>query len=297
MIELRRVESDADFDSWAAVKSAVEPDEPVTGQEMRETGKPERLLLLAEDGGDVVGSGIASPSSFPGACFVAPRVLPAARGRGVGASLLRALADHAAALGKDALIAHVDGADERSQRFAAGFGFEEIDRQVCQVREVRGSEPQAPPADGLELVSIAERPELLRAAYDRVAVEGYADLALPTPIEVPLDEWLEEEATLPEASFVALADGEPVGYAGLLRVAATPGVAEHGLTAVRRDHRRRGVATALKRAQIRWAASSGLRELVTWTQRGNADMQGLNERLGYVVTAEELTLRAELPLV
>jgi mycothiol synthase len=295
MIELRRVESDADYDSWAVIKTEVIPEGPVTGEEMRRSEQPERLLLLADLDGATVACGIASPSSFPDACFVGPRVLAHARGHGVGEALLRRLAAHGTGLGRERLIAHVDAADERSRRFASRFGFVEIDRQIMQVRQVGNEAPPQPP-DRLRLASVAERPELLREAWERVAVEAYADLPLPDAIEVSLDEWLCEEATWPEGSFVALDEDEVVGYAGLLRVAATPGAAEHGLTAVRRDRRGRGVATALKRAQLAWAAASGVRELVTWTQRGNEDMQRLNARLGYLVACESMTARAPLPL-
>ena len=298
-MNLRPVESDADHEAWAAVKSAVIPGEPVTGEELRRLAKPDRLLLLAETDGVVVGCGIASPSSFLGATFVGPRVLPEARGQGVGALLLEALADHGAALDRTALVAHVDGADARSLGFARRFGFTEFDRQVQQTRLLSGEAP-SPPRNGLlpgqlgvELVSIAARPDLLEQAWRQVAVEAYADIPLPEPIEVPLDEWLREEATLAEGSFVALRGDEVVGYAGLLRLDARLTAAEHGLTAVRRDLRRQGVATALKRAQIAWAAASGLQELVTWTQRVNGDMQRLNGRLGYLVTSESITVRAE----
>jgi mycothiol synthase len=56
---------------------------------------------------------------------------------------------------------------------------------------------------------------------------------------------------------------------------------EHGLTAVRRSHRRQGIATALKRAQMAWAAEHGYRELVSDMVEGNAAMRAVNERLGY----------------
>ena len=291
MITLRTAEDDAGLETWAAIKSAVAPDEPVTGEELRRTATRGRLLLLADVGASAVGCGLASPSSFPDATFVAPRVLPAARGQGVGCALLEALADHAAALGRPTLVAHVDGGDVRSLRFARRFGFVEFDRQVEQRRSL-GAELEPTVPAGLEIVAISERPKLLERAWREVAVEAYADLPLADPIAVPLEEWLEEEATLPGGSFVALAGEEVVGYAGLLRLDAAAGVAEHGLTAVRRDHRGRGIATALKRRQLAWAASNGLRELVTWTQRRNEDMQRLNRRLGYTVTRESVILRA-----
>jgi GNAT superfamily N-acetyltransferase len=63
--------------------------------------------------------------------------------------------------------------------------------------------------------------------------------------------------------FVALADGEVIGCAGLLPDPDHPRRAEHALTAVRRDWRRRGVATALKRSTLAWAAGHGFTEVYT----------------------------------
>jgi GNAT superfamily N-acetyltransferase len=115
------------------------------------------------------------------------------------------------------------------------------------------------------------------------------------PVEVSLEDWLRDEATLPAGSFVALADGEIVGYSGLIEH-DNSGVAEDGLTVVRRDWRRRGLALALKRFEHAWAAQNGVRELVTWTQRENEGMRRLNELLGYEYRAVSLTMCAPLPL-
>jgi mycothiol synthase len=90
------------------------------------------------------------------------------------------------------------------------------------------------------------RPELREAAYP-LAREGWADFATAEAVTISLDDWLRDEATLPEGSFVALADGEIVGFSGLCRH-DDEGVAEDGLTVVRRDWRRRGLALALNRA-------------------------------------------------
>jgi GNAT superfamily N-acetyltransferase len=219
-------------------------------------------------------------------------VLPQARRRGVGSALLRALADHLTAEGYELASAHVDGRDEGSLAFAARYGFEEVDRQVEQIRAVAAEPPVEPPAD-VRFVTVAERPELLREAYD-LAREGYADLATTYAVEVSLDDWLRDEATLPAGSFVALAGDEIVGFSGLLRL--DEGRAEDGLAVVRRAWRRRGLATALKRAKLAWAAENGIREIVTWTQRGNDAMRATNERLGYVYGEVSITVRAPLPL-
>ena len=63
---------------------------------------------------------------------------------------------------------------------------------------------------------------------------------------------------------------------------------------MRRDWRRRGLATALKRAELAWAAANGIREIVTWTQRGNDGMRAANERLGYVYRSVSVTMRAPI---
>jgi mycothiol synthase len=297
MIEIRAAETDADLEVWRTIRLRVRPDErAMTVEQMRATATPERLVVLAELDGRVAGSGIADRSSLGNRAFVMPRVLPETRRRGVGTALVRALEAHAADLGAEAAVTFVNGLDEGALAFAPRFGFEEVDRQVEQVKEL-GSEPEPTPEfpAGVEIVTIADRPELLREAYD-LGVQGYADMATRWPATITLDVWMREEATSPEGSFVALADGEIVGYSGLMRDADDPARAEDGLTVVRRDWRRRGLAVALKRAELAWAAANGIREVYTWTQRGNDGMRRVNEQLGYAYRHVELTMHAPLPL-
>ena len=66
-----------------------------------------------------------------------------------------------------------------------------------------------------------------------------------------------------------------------MRRAADPHLAEHGLTFVAATHRNRGIATALKQAQIAWASRNGYRELQTSTQVANTPMRAVNDKLGY----------------
>jgi hypothetical protein len=51
----------------------------------------------------------------------------------------------------------------------------------------------------------------------------------------------------------------------------------------------------LKQAELDWASRNGIRELVTWTQRGNESMQALNRSLGYVDRERVLTFQGPLP--
>jgi mycothiol synthase len=293
-MRVARIDGD-ELEAYAAVWNAITPDEPVSAEQQRErlARDPRRLHLLAEDDGVAIGCGFAGPSDSPGRGFLAPRVLPEARRRGTGTALLRELAGHLHAHGFATASSHVDGNDEGSLAFARRFGFEEGDRQVEQVLALHGEPVEVEPPAGVRFVSIAERPELLRAAYD-LARQGYADLATEDEVVVSLEDWLRDEATLPGGSFVALAGDEIVGYSGLC--ARADGGAEDGLTVVRREWRRRGLANALKRAELAWAAANGVREIVTWTQRGNDGMRALNERLGYVYRSVVVSVRAPLPL-
>jgi GNAT superfamily N-acetyltransferase len=294
VIAVRRAETDADYELWAQIKTVVVPNEPTTAEQLRRLdSEPGRLMLLADVDGETVGCGVAGRSSFGGRAFIAVRVVARARRRGVGTALAEALIDHARALDVTGVNAFVDAADEDGLRFVRRYGLEEVDYQLEQVRAVRDEPPPDVPA-GIVLVALdGRREELLRAAWP-IAEAGYADMPTPQPMEVPLAEWLRDEATLPDGSYVAFEDNEIVGYAGLME-RAEAGTAEHGFTVVRRDRRGRGIARALKQAEIHWASRNGIHTLVTWTQRGNESMQGLNRRLGYVDCDRAITFQGPLP--
>jgi mycothiol synthase len=294
MIELRVVSTDADYESWAAIKTRVVPNEPVTAEQVKASDEDGRLLLLAALDGVDAGCGIGVPSGFAGLAFTMARVLPEHRRRGVGSELVRALCDHARALGREGINAFVDDDDPGSLAFVHRFGLRQVDYQLHQVRVV-GDEPPAPQLPGIDLIALgARREELLRAAWP-MAEQAYADVPVPGGWSPSLEVWLRTEATVPDGSFVALEFGEVVGWAGL-QEHAEPETAEHGLTAVRRDRRGRGIARALKLGQLRWAADAGLRRLVTWTQQGNEPMQALNRSLGYEDVSKVLTMQGPLPL-
>jgi mycothiol synthase len=115
-------------------------------------------------------------------------------------------------------------------------------------------------------------------------------------VQVPEQEWERDWIGTPEASFVALADGDVIGVASLRLDAEHRGKAENGYTAVRREWRGRGVAAALKQTTLAWAASHGITQIQTWTQRGNDAMRALNERLGYRYGMVSIRVEGPLPL-
>src|ERR1700735_2697586 len=230
MFCLTAAESDADLERWRQVRVAVAPGErAATVGEMRGWEHPGRLLLLAEQDGQLVGSGVADNSDLGGG-FVCPRVLPEARRRGAGTALLLALARHCEAQGHAKVAAVVE--DEGSAAFAHRFGFSEVDREVEQIRKI-GAEPAAVAPPGVDIVSIAERPDLWEQAYHWLH-ETFADMALTSTMQVSLAEWQRDWITTPESSFAALAGGEVVGVASLWLDAEPPSRGGSGDTGGRR---------------------------------------------------------------
>jgi mycothiol synthase len=265
---------------FCEVWAVITPREPLTPEQLlrRKERQPDRLYLLAEQEGRPVGVALVAPTDSPNRRYVGVRVLPDRRRRGIGAALFEAALAHAQSLEQDWISTDVSEADSEAVAWAERRGFEERSREVELVLRLSGDEqPAPPPPRGIEIVEVT--PDLHEAAY-ALTKEAWEDLPVSVQLEVASFEvWLEEDMTGP-ISFAAMEDGELVGFAGLIG-RDVPGLLEHGLTATRRTHRRRGIATALKRTQIAWAAANGYRELITYTQDRNEGMQAINAALGY----------------
>jgi GNAT superfamily N-acetyltransferase len=289
------------LEAYAAVRNTVVPREPVTAEEVARSRlrKPGDVRMLARVDWHVAGCAGAIPSDLPDRTFAAIAVLPDFRRRGIGTAFLRRVAEIARAHGSSLVAGAIEEGDGAAAAFVSPFGFVEVLREIEVARLLgEGVDEEGPEPEGIEILPVGAREGLLEGAY-AVACEALPDMPLPAPYIVPsFARWAEEDATGPgvlhEASLVALDSGRVVAFAGLLRRAADPRLAEHGLTAVARSHRGRGIATALKRRQIAWAARHGYRELVTWTQEGNTAMQAVNRRLGYVPRPAWIRLEAPL---
>lgn len=291
-LRVRVADSDTDLEAWRRVRLAVLPNErALSVAEMRAMATDETLYLLAEVDGELAGSGLSGRSSFDYA-GLHPRVIPEMRRRGVGTAILRVLADHAMSRGFTEAGSIMD--DAGSLAFAERFGFREVDRQIEQIRAI-GAEPEPAIPEGIRVVTVAEQPQLWARAYDPFAREAISDMATHLPVVVSREQWERDWLAWPEAMFLALDGDEIVACAGLEFDPDRPDRSEHALTAVTGRWRRRGLATAMKRLTLSFAAEHGIREVYTWTQRDNADMRALNERLGYVYGAESITVRGPLP--
>jgi len=189
--------------------------------------------------------------------------------------------------------------DAESLAWTERRGFVEVGRNSMLVLDLRAIEPPAVvPPQGIEIVTWAERTGVEREMY-AVAQEAYPDVPGEEEAEVaPFEEWLSMDmqgaSDRPEATFLALADGEVVAYAKLALSLARPAVAMHDMTGVRRAWRGRGIAAALKAAEIAWAKEQGYERLETQNEERNEPIRRLNERYGYVVEPGSVTVRGPI---
>ena len=236
-----------------------------------------------------VAAGSATGAIFPqrvNRVFTIITVLAEQRRRGAGSALYEAISAWTAERGLSELEVPVLDNDPESLAFAQRRGLVEERRELGVVLDLAGIAPQKiEPPSGVEIVTWAERPELARGMYE-VALEAEPDIPGAQDDDVePFDEWLAHDmqgsGDRPEATFVALAGDEVVGYAKFSLTAAQPTIAHHDLSAVKRAWRGRGVARALKAAQINWALANGYEELHTRNEQRNEPIRRLNARLGY----------------
>lgn len=256
--------------------------------------------LIARIDGAAAGSGFAAiQPQRPELVVVLITVLAGQRRRGAGTALYEAISAWTRERGLDELEAVVADDDDESLGFALRRGFVE-DRREKGVA-LRLAEIDAPPVDpppGIEIVAWAERPELARGMYE-VAVEASPDVpGWEDELMEPFEDWLAHEmqgaGDRPEATFVALAGDEVIGYAKFSLTEAQPTTAHHDLTGVKRAWRGRGVARALKATQIAWAKANGYEELRTRNDERNAPIRKLNKEFGYRPAIGRIYLKGPL---
>jgi GNAT superfamily N-acetyltransferase len=296
-LTLRRVEGEDDVDVFLALRHAIDPEHMPTRAQYREHVKaPGRVDLIAELDGEPVaaafverhGENVDGPVAW-----ISVRVLARHRRRGVGTTLFRELSAVARADGKSELVFSARHDDPDSLDYLGKRGFAEALRMRESILELAEAQSAFAPPPQVMLVPFAA--ELDETVYD-VALDVARDV--PTAQESfeigTFERWRDDQlppTTLRDCSFVAQADGVPIGYAILVQGEEGEGL--HCMTGVRRAWRRRGIALALKQAQIDAAKAAGLRRLRTANAVQNP-MLLVNERLGYRRDVEWIHLRGPL---
>jgi GNAT superfamily N-acetyltransferase len=203
-------------------------------------------------------------------------------------ALWRQASAAARAIGKDGLEVWTTDETPEVVQFLEARGYETVRRYRITELDVDAAPEPDPPR--FPLTTFAARPDLAETLYE-IACQAYPDQPGRSEQRMPpFEGWRSWglDPHPPDAYFIAL-DGERVLGYGYLEVDGDG--AKHGFMALRREARGRGVAGAIKRAEIAWAKAHGVRTLRTATEQRLTSMVSLNERLGYRLLYTELVLR------
>jgi GNAT superfamily N-acetyltransferase len=279
---ISEVADEAGLRVWLEIRNALEPDDPLRLDELlaRRRAEPERRELVARVGSAPIGAASVGQKTSPSdAAYGFIGVLPAARRGGVGSALLAALSAIARGWGRSTLELWAREDEPDGITFLMNRGYREAMRECGLALEVTTAPPPPRLPPGIRLAPVGAEPGFSRGAYD-LASRTWQDI--PSETGIPAREaWLEVNAKdAPDGALVALDGDLVVGFAGLHRLARDDAY-EHGLLAVLPEYRRRGIARALKLAQVEWVRAAGGRRLVTWNAETNAAARDLNLSLGY----------------
>ncbi len=295
--------SERDYATIVMIRNTIYPEHQLTVGEVQhgDAHREEHILLqrwIGELDGQPVGSASYSHMSWnyhPRKFSVRVTVLPEHEKHGYGSALyhnlLLSLAEH------DPILLRTGVREDhvRGVRFAEKCGFHEEMREWESYLEVAGFDPsrfaaaaERATANGIVIRSLGELsadPEHARKLYD-LQNELMQDVPMAEPFTPQTFEaWQAERMSdpnyLPEGYFIALAGDEYVGVSALWR-RQTGNYLSTGLTGVKREWRRKGIALALKLRAIDFARRQGAERITTGNASTNAGMLSINQELGFV---------------
>jgi GNAT superfamily N-acetyltransferase len=295
--------TDADYEAAVRIVSAVYPDQPESVQEWQhgdQTRDPQFLFAryLVELDGRIVATGIyCQPwwSHKPGKYFVNLLVDPDYQGRGIGTQFYDFLMGHVLAREPEVVTAGTREDKPASIHFLTRRGYRQVQREPISELEVRQFDPQPfaeiPPrvaGQGIVIKSLeelaAQEPDWKHKLWQ---LQGDLFLDVPGPDPITIDSfevYQERELGSPnfriDGQFIALDGDHWVGMTALWTTEADREKLFTGLTGVRREYRRRGIATALKLRAIDFAKRYGAKTIETGNDEGNP-MYQINLRLGF----------------
>ena len=305
--------NEGDYGRIAAFFNLVEPDYPVTAEELKRDDKTRdpklrTVRFLAERGGELLGVARYAQSSslyHPQKFFLNVRVHPAHRRQGIGGRLYNHLIDALEPF--DPILLRGDAREDRPDavRFWQTRGFAEEDRYWESRLDPQTFDP-APYAhlEGkLSSVGVTIRPlstlidahpDYQRTLYD-LDWEITQDEPLPeTPTRKDFGvykKYFDTPEFIPEALQVAIYGGQWRGFSELQGSEGSPQHLYNGFTAVGAELRGTGVATALKVKNLIWAKERGYTEIKTWNNALNAPMLAVNIKLGFVRQPAEINFK------
>ncbi|QKJ19716.1 GNAT family N-acetyltransferase [Microbacterium hominis] len=283
----RSADEDAVLALWAQMPEFVPA--PIHRGTLRLGGAYD-IHVVAMDGERIAayGAGFRPPwATQDGIVFVRVSVDSDHRGDGRGSRMWEIVR---AGLGPaKTLMCAVSDLDERSLHIAQHWGFEAIQHPIESAITWTERPSAAVLPDGyrfemLDDVRNVDRPDLDRLlsradTSPESAVIGVSQVAGFAASSYPV---------------LALVVHDAAGPAGAIFVTGEGTDADVLLTAVHPDHRRRGLARALKQEMHREAFERGFRRLATSNEASNTGIRALNREMGYVRVRGAHRLRLDL---
>ncbi len=317
-LRLRTFE-DADYSRFAEIKTATDPDYPLSLELARyydsvwDERRFARFRLTAETtDGQVVGFGQFShmPDQFhPDKYWLDCAVDPPVQRRGVGSTLYEKLLTMLRE--RHALLMRTQAKQsmEDSVAFLTHRGFAEVettwesrlDVPTFAFARFAGAEERVTD-QGITITTLSDElardPAILPHVYAMHIVCERGMPAIDPITDMSFEDYLNYNVQAPNAlgdAYFLAKDGDAyVGESFLFRSDDLPGVLFQGLTGVLPEYRGKGIAMALKLRGVRYAGAQGNHEIRTDNNTLNRPMLRINEAMGFVKQPVWITFQREL---
>lgn len=298
---------DDDYTRYTEILNNAYPDTLTSEEERRhydDTFDRDRYykhrIVATDDSGQIVGVADIShiwDQFHPDKYMLEITVDPPYRRQGHGAALFDYL--DAELVDRNALTVRswVRESEPDSNKFAIDRGFAEMRREWQSRLDVNAFDPtpfagaaERVAAQGIEITDLARErkrnPNVLRDLH-QLHVTVSRDVPDVDPVtDMPFEEYLkyaiEGPVSIDEGYQFARHGDRYVALAWMEGSLEEPDVLYQGLTGVIPEYRGKGIAMALKLANVERARELGKREIRTWNDTMNRAMLRINEAMGFV---------------